>query len=190
MSSDVVRAISPVVGALEGLGIAYRIGGSVASSALGVPRSTLDIDIVCDIESQHVDAFAAGLGGDYYVDADMIREAIAQRSSFNVIFVPTMTKVDVFVKRGGIFDREVFRRVVHIPLEEGSREFDVTTAEDIVLRKLEWFKLGGGVSERQWLDVVGVLRVQMDQIDGDYLRKWADTLDVLPLLLKAMGEAQ
>jgi hypothetical protein len=111
-------------------------------------------------------------------------------SSFNLVYVPTMTKVDVFVNRGGIFDREVFRRVVRMPLEEGSRDFDVTTAEDIVLRKLEWFKLGGGVSERQWHDVVGVLRVQKDAIDNEYLRKWADALDVLPLLLKALSEAR
>lgn len=189
MSSDVVRALEPLVATLEKLSIEYRIGGSVASSALGVPRSTIDVDIECAIELEHVDAFVSALRAAYYVDGDMIRDAIARRASFNVIFLETVTKVDVFVHRLGPYDREAFARGVRLALEPGTREFDVVTAEDIVLRKLDWYRLGGGISERQWLDVVGVLRVQGARIDRDYLRRWADLLDLTKLLDRALSEA-
>jgi hypothetical protein len=134
MSSDVVRALEPVVAALEVLGVAYRVGGSVASSALGVPRSTLDVDLVTELGLQHAEAFAKRLADAYYVDADMIRDAIRRRASFNVVHLETMTKVDVFIRRDGAFDREVFSRNARMTLEDGARSFDVTTAEDIILR--------------------------------------------------------
>jgi hypothetical protein len=190
MSSDVVRALEPVVDALEKLGVPYRIGGSVASSALGVPRSTLDVDLVCALALEHVDAFVTALAPAYYVDADMIRDAITRRSSFNLIMLDTMTKVDVFVHRGGLYDREAFARVVRMSLEPGTREFDLVTAEDVVLRKLDWYRQGGGVSERQWQDVIGVLRVQAGALDLAYLEKWAALLDVAPLLHRAFAEAK
>lgn len=189
MSSDVVLALEPVVAAFESLGVAYRVGGSVASSALGVPRSTLDVDVVCELARGQVAAFVAQLAGAFYIDADMINDAIARRASFNVVHLSTMTKVDVFVRKNGAFDRECFGRSTRLPLEEGTREFDLTTAEDIVLRKLEWYALGGGISERQWLDVLGVLRVQKDALDHAYLRKWAKEINVLTLLERAFTEA-
>jgi hypothetical protein len=189
LSSDVVRALEPVIAALEQLGIAYRIGGSVASSALGVPRSTLDVDVVCELALDHVQAFVRQVESAYYVDSDMIRDAIGRRSSFNVIHLETMTKVDVFVRKDGSYDREVFARATRCSLEDATREFDLTTAEDIVLRKLEWFRLGGEVSERQWLDVLGVLRVQQPSIDAVYMRRWAGVLGVADLLERALGLA-
>jgi hypothetical protein len=100
-----------------------------------------------------------------------------------------MTKVDVFVRKNGAFDRECFARLTRMPLEEGAREFDLTTAEDIVLRKLEWYALGGGISERQWLDVIGVLKVQSSKLDVEYMRKWASEIEVLELLDRALTEA-
>lgn len=189
MSTDVVRALEPVVAALEQLGIAYRIGGSVASSALGVPRSTLDVDVVCELTLEHVEAFVGPLVEAYYVDAEMIRDAVRRQSSFNLIHLETMTKVDVFVRKDGSYDREVFARATRCSLEPATREFDLTTAEDIVLRKLEWFRLGGELSERQWLDVLGVLRVQQPTIDLVYMRRWAGVLGVADLLERALGLA-
>jgi len=102
----------------------------------------------------------------------------------------TMTKVDVFVQRGGLYDRETFRRVVRMSLEPGTREFDLVTAEDIVLRKLDWYRLGGGISERQWNDVIGVLRVQGSAIDWEYLTTWADLLELTKLLDRARKELE
>lgn len=100
-----------------------------------------------------------------------------------------MLKVDVFVQRGGAYDDEVFARVTRRSLEEGTRDFDLTTAEDIILRKLERFRLGGGISECQWGDVLGVLRVQGEALDCDYLRKWGAVVGVSDLLERALTEA-
>jgi len=189
MSSDIVRAVEPVVTALEALGVAYRIRGSVASSALGVPRATIDVDVVAELGDVHVDPLTRALEAAYYVDGDMIRDAVRRRSSFYVIHLDTMLKVDVFVKRAGSYYREVFTRGTRRSLEEGTREFELTTAEDIILRKLEWFRLGDEVSERQWRDAIGVLRVQRASLDVAYLRKWAGEVGVAELLERALREA-
>lgn len=190
LGSEVVAALTPVVEAFELLGVDYRIGGSVASSALGVPRSTLDADVVCEIEDEHVDAFVARLKADFYVDADMIRDAIRTRSSFNVIHLASMMKVDVFVKRGDAFSRESFARVVRKTLEDdpAAKSFDLTTAEDVILRKLEWYEQGGRVSDRQWKDVLGVIAVQREALDYAYLEQWAHVLGVDELLARARRE--
>lgn len=186
--NDVVEALAPVVEMLERLGVRYRVGGSVASSALGVPRSTLDVDIACELGLAHVANFVAGLREGYYVDADMISDAIRRRATFNLVHLATMLKVDVFIRKGRAFDAQAFERVTRRPLDiaQGARSFDLTTAEDIILHKLEWYRLGGEISERQWLDLVGVLKVQATAIDVAYLRRWARELGVEDLLERAL----
>jgi hypothetical protein len=189
--NEVVDALEPVVDALEALGVRYRVGGSVASSALGVPRSTLDVDIACELDLGQVAQFVASLSDRYYIDGDMISDAIRRRASFNLVHLATMLKVDVFIRKGRAFDAQSFERVTRKPLDvaAGARSFDLTTAEDIILHKLEWYRLGDEISERQWLDVVGVLKVQARAIDLAYLRHWASALEVLDLLERALHEA-
>ncbi|HEY6039028.1 MAG TPA: hypothetical protein VIV58_32320 [Kofleriaceae bacterium] len=121
----------------------------------------------------------------------MIRDAITRESCFNVIHLATMLKVDLFVRRSRAFEDVAFERAVRRPLDvaAGAREFDLTTPEDIILHKLEWFRAGGGVSDRQWHDVVGVLAIQRDQLDRDYLEHWAEELGVADLLARALSDA-
>lgn len=190
-SNDVVAALEPVVDALVALGVRYRVGGSVASSALGVPRSTLDVDVACELRLGHVPPLVARLIGTYYIDADMVSDAVRRESWCNLIHLATMLKVDLFIRRTRPFEEAAFERSVRRPLDPdpGAREFDLTTAEDIVLHKLEWFRAGGGVSERQWRDAVGVLAVQRDVIDHAYLDRWAEDLGVADLLAVARAEA-
>jgi hypothetical protein len=189
--SDLVAALAPVVAALEGAGAAYRIGGSVASSALGVPRSTLDVDVVTDLGPEQVAGFASALEADYYVDADMIRDAIARRACFNLIHLATMLKIDVFIVGLRPFDRVAFARRVDRPLgeEPDARTFALRSPEDVILKKLEGYRIGGEVSERQWTDAVGVLKIQGGRLDLDYLRRWAADLGVADLLAKALAHA-
>jgi hypothetical protein len=187
--NEIVVALEPVVDVLERLGVRYRVGGSVASSALGVPRSTLDVDISCELRAEQAAAFAAALVSTYYVDPDMIREAARRRASFNLIHLSTMLKVDVFIRKETPFERESFERFVTVPLEEGGRTFAVTTPEDIILHKLDWYQLGGAISERQWHDVLGVIRVQRTALDLVYLRRAASMLGVVELLERALAEA-
>jgi hypothetical protein len=130
------------------------------------------------------------LQADYYVDGDMIHDAIRRRASFNVIHLATMMKVDVFVLGARPFDRVAFARVINEPLgDDRERSFPLTTPEDIVIHKLDWYRLGGGVSERQWADVLGVLKLQGDALDRAHLAHWAKEIGVTDLLERALAEA-
>jgi len=99
-----------VIDALEKLGVRYLIGGSLASAIYGVPRATMDADLVADLRVEHAEALARALADAFYVDAEMIRDAVRQQRSFNVIHLETAFKVDVFVRsnRSGVMARSVF----------------------------------------------------------------------------------
>jgi len=191
MDADLLLALTPVVEALERVGANCRIGGSVASSIHGVPRTTLDVDLVADLHPDHAFPLVEQLREAYYIDLDRVRDAIARRAAFNVIHLATMIKVDVFVLSDRPFDRAAFDRAVEDTLEPGAdaRPFHVTSAEDIVLHKLAWFRLGGEVSERQWRDAVGVIKVRAGDLDLDHMRRWAADLGVADLLERALTEA-
>lgn len=188
---DLVAAISPVVDAFQALSVDYSLVGSVASSAHGIARATLDADIVADLRAQHVQPLVAALVDDYYIDADAAAEAVSRRAMFNVVHLATMLKVDIYVLTGRPFDQASFQRRTAARLDDASdaREYSVGTPEDTVLHKLEWYRDGGEVSERQWGDVVGVLRVQSDALDLDYMRRWATSLDLSDLLDRALAAA-
>ena len=190
-TGDVTAAVTPVVETLEALDVSYRIGGSVATSAYGTPRATLDVDMVCDLGLSAVQLFVTALEDRYYVDADMVRDAIRRRASFNVIHLETMLKVDIFVLKRRSFDQQAFRRGLEDTLAEveGARRFMLSTPEDMILHKLEWFRLGGEISERQWHDVLGVLKVQSSSLDRFYLDHWAGQLGLEDLLHRAMVDA-
>jgi hypothetical protein len=186
---DELVAVEPVADALESLGIEFYVGGSVASSAYGVSRSTADVDLVAAIGLEHVDALVARLEASYYVEATQIAQAIRSRTSFNVLHLETMYKVDVFVMKDRPFDQEARRRTRSMSLAEDSdRLFAIASPEDTILSKLEWYREGGEQSERQWMDVAGVIRVQRDTLDRAYLASWAERLGVTDLLQRALAE--
>lgn len=187
--ADLVTALRPVVAAFDALGVRYFLGGSVASSAHGVARASLDADVVAELNPAHVDRLAQQLAGAYYVPIEQMRTAAAERRSFNLIHLASMFKIDVFVSKGRPFDRSAAGRARSHPIgEHTDTPFFVASAEDTILAKLEWFRLGGGTSERQWWDIVGVLRVGTE-IDREYLRRWAEALGVTDLLDRAFADA-
>ena len=178
-----------VLDVFDELGIEYMVGGSLASSIHGDPRATRDVDIIATITTTQAPLVEQRLASNFYVDARMIADAIEHRSSFNVIH-RTGFKVDVFVLPERAWDRVAFTRRLSMPCPgEPIRRIFVRTAEDIVLKKLEWFRQGGAVSERQWRDVLGVLRVRRGQLDEGYLRRWARDLGIEDLLDQAAAEA-
>ena len=187
-----LAAVTPVVEALEHLGVAYYIGGSVASQAYGAARSTLDVDLVADLGPQHVAPLANALEDSYYVSRSMISEAVSRRSCFNVIHTATSFKVDVFCVKNRSYDRLAIRRArkESIDAANPALQFALASPEDVVLAKLEWFRLGDEISQLQWRDVVTVLKVQQHCIDRQYLEQWAAELGVGDLLAKAWKEAE
>jgi len=188
--SDLVAALRPVAEALDALGVRYYLGGSVASSAHGIARASLDADVVAELEPDHVDSLVNRLESAYYIPADRLRSAVAARTSCNFIHLATMFKIDVFVSKGRPFDRQAADRARPQPIDEapGAPRFSIASPEDTVLAKLEWFRLGGETSERQWWDVVGILKVTADA-DRTYLRRWAASLGVADLLERALSDA-
>ena len=186
---DIIEVTLKVVRVFEELHIAYHIGGSLASSSFGVPRATLDADLVADIKPAHASIIFQLLKEEFYVDVEMILEAIEHQSSFNIIHLDTMFKVDIFVLKDRLFDRQAFtRRFEKNISEDTSEKLFFATPEDIVLKKLEWYKAGGEVSERQWNDVIGVLKIQRMRLDMAYLKRWAEVLGISNLLKKALEE--
>jgi hypothetical protein len=186
---DILITLEPLVEALEELGVPYHIGGSVASSIYGLPRLTIDVDIIADLHLEYIRPLVIRLQKDYYIDEDMIRDAIRRRSSFNVIHLDTMLKVDVYIPKSRAFDQEELRRVQQEVLLEGTRPFNVASPEGTILNKLEWYRMGGEVSDRQWNDILGVLKVQGTHLDMAFLKRWAANLKVTDLLERALVDA-
>lgn len=182
---DVLRA---VVAAFERLGIGYAVGGSLASSLYGEARYTRDADIAVEPFPGLERALAGGFGGEYYVSVDAITAAVRGRSAFNIIHTPSAFKVDIFVVTDEGFERSLMARRAPAPGSEAEAHPLVwVSAEDIVLLKLRGFRLGNEVSERQWLDVLGVVRTQADRLDSAYLDHWAGELGVRDLWERARG---
>lgn len=181
-------AAQEIAEAFDALSVPYAVGGSVASSLHGVPRATMDVDFVAALRLEHVDAFVQRLEATYYVDAASIREAVISRDSFNVIRNETVLKVDVFVVANDALAREELARAREVTTVTG-QTFRVVSAEDIVVEKLRWWKLGGGVSDRQWRDAAGVLKIQGARFDREYAKRRADAIGVGELLEQVLQDA-
>lgn len=175
---------------LERLGVPYLVGGSLASSLHGTPRATQDVDLIAELRLQHVPALMVALEETFYVDHEMIRDAIRRRSSFNVIHLETMFKVDVFILKDDPASRqEMERRQVYRILDNPRRDLVIASAEDSILQKLYRYQLGAGVSDRQWNDVLGVVKTQGGQLDMPYLTRTAALLNVEDLFQQACRDA-
>lgn len=181
-----MNPLSALIAVLDRLAISYLIGGSHASSARGVRRASLDVDLLAAIPAAKVDQLAAALGRDWYADAGQMRDAISRGRSFNLIFIPQAEKFDIFPASEEFHRSQLTRATVETVEFAGETiACRVATAEDILLAKLRWYKDGGEVSERQWRDVAGIVATN-PSLDVAYLQHWAARLDVLRLLARAM----
>lgn len=190
--SEIQEALIPLIRTFEEMGISYYIGGSVASSVYGIARATMDIDMVSNLKERHVNLLLQKLEQTYFIDKNMILDAIKTNSTFNLIHFETGLKIDVFILKEKGYYREAFERRKKdiISDEPGTIQVYLCSAEDSVLSKLEWYRLSDYVSERQWKDVLGIIKVQGDLLDKKYLFKWSKELDVFDLLEKALLEAK
>jgi hypothetical protein len=177
---DPIRFAGRIAQVLDSLGIRYVIGGSVASSFYGEPRSTLDLDIMIEADEAAARALADALKDEFYVDADAAAGAVHESSTFNAIHTASSMKVDFFIAES----RDAVRRQL-----DRRRRLDVEGAalwfyapEDIIVRKLVWFRNGGEVSERQWNDVTSMLRLLRDRLDLPHLARAAEEFGVTDLL--------
>jgi len=191
IAPDLLAAVGPLLDLLQAIGVRHYVGGSIASSAHGVARASIDADVVAELRPDHAERLTLALGGDYYVPEARVRDGIARRASFNLIHLETMLKVDVFVSKDRPFDRRAMDRArPSSPETADERPLPLASAEDTVLAKLEWFRRGGEASERQWTDVLGVLRASGESLDRRYLEDGARELAVSDLLVRALEEAE
>lgn len=191
MTGSPLEATARLARVFEELSVRYALVGSVASSLQGVPRATADADLIADLPEDRVGVLVRLLEEEFYIDEAAVREALARTSMFNVVHLGTGYKVDVYLTGGEPFQqsRLARRKPVRILGEEGAEVY-VATPEDVILGKLAWFRLGKETSTRQFIDVLGVLRLQGDRMDLEYLQRWADVLEVGDLLERAFQEAE
>jgi hypothetical protein len=171
-----------VTDAFADVGVQCRIVGSVASSRLGAVRATLNVDIIAALELSSLIPWLEHLKPAFYVEEELIRDALETQRSFNLIHLETMLKVDVFPLKNREYDRVAFSRVVLNTLP-------FMTAEDVLLGKLEWYRAGDEISDRQWSDILGILRASTT-FDLEYARHWASEIGVDDLLTRALGESE
>jgi len=191
MQNEPIEVTLKVTHVLESLSIPYLIGGSLASALYGMVRTTQDSDPVAEMQPEHLQLFISALQDEFYLDEEMIAESIQRHSSFNIIHRETMFKVDVFIPRPCPFlQSQLIRARMQTFLFETEVSAKFASPEDTILAKLEWYRLGNEVSERQWRDVLGVLKTRAGTLELSYLQKWADELKVSDLLERALKEME
>ena len=190
MLANVLQATYLVTDVLENMGINYAVCGSLASSAHGMIRTTMDVDLIADLRQEHVSMFVAMLEGSFFIDDEMIRSSIEHHRSFNIIHLESMFKVDIFTPTQRVFDQNQLSRRQETKLGKEQIRLFILSPEDIVLAKLEWYRLGGEVSDQQWRDILGVLLIKQDQLDRDYMQKMADQMNTTDLLERAFQEVR
>lgn len=185
-TEELAATLQTIKQALDTLGVEWAVGGSLASAAYGEPRATNDIDVIASLDEAGARGFTQLLGSDFYCDDETAIEAVRQHGSFNVIDHRSLLKVDVFVPPPGPLGQGQLTRRRELALM-ADLELPVLAPEDVILQKLRWFEMGGGVSDRQWRDLVEVLR--SGPLDHAYLDRVARATHLESLLHRARREA-
>ncbi len=190
MQNEPIEVTLRVTGVLEKLGVPYIIGGSLASTLYGMVRTTQDSDIITEMRPEDIQLFVSSLQDEFFIDEEMIADSIQHNSSFNIIHRETTFKVDIFIPRPRPFQQSQLARAQRQTFEIGTEiSANFASPEDTILSKLEWYRLGGEVSERQWRDILGVLKTRAGELDLGYLQKWAADLKIADLLKRALNES-
>lgn len=188
--TDPLTLARKIADILEPLNIPYIVGGSVASSLLGETRATQDLNLAIDISASQAEQLINAMLSEFYISESAVAEAEEQKTSFNVIYLPSMEKADIFVLPLDSFSRsKMNRRQLHVCGDDSKGSIYIYSAEDIILQKMRWYKQTRSESQKQWRDVLGVLKVQGERLDFNYLHQWAESLMLVDLLAQAFKQA-
>lgn len=187
--SELAQALGPVVEELSRLNVRYYIGGSVAGWIHGAIRSTDDVDVAAELDEGTALQLTAALQGEFYVNQTTALDAVRRRACFHLIHLATSFKIGVFVSQDRAFDRSVQERAITSDFGDAdSLSVRFATAEDIILLKLAWYRLGQEASERQWSDLTRIAKIHGHQLDEQYLQHWTAELSVADLLDRLLAE--
>ena len=190
MPGDAVSTLLQLVSVFDELGLTYAVGGSLASSMYGEPRATHDVDLLIDLPLAQLPELLARLTDEFYVSEEAARRAVDTGSSFNLVHLTSGHKIDLFVAGPSLLDVMQLETCRAGSLRDGAPSVRVTAPAVIILRKLAWFRSGGETSERQWRDVIGMLRVQGPSLSLDDVREVALGMGLTDLLDRAVTEAR
>ncbi|HEV3386605.1 MAG TPA: hypothetical protein VG097_17440 [Gemmata sp.] len=176
---------------LDRLGIAYAIGGSVASSFHGASRMTRDADLTVEPFPTKEDLFISAFpSSEFYLSPIAVRDALRTHSTFNILHPATGYKIDLFVRKDEPFELMAFARRGQYQLPDAPAEpVHFYSPEDTILFKLRWYRLTNETSERQWTDVLNLIKTLQDRLDIAYLDHWAIEIGVKDLLDRVRQQA-
>lgn len=181
--TDLLRHITEI---LDRLGVPYAVVGSVASSLYGDPRLTNDVDIVADLKFENVEQFIKEFPPeDFYVSETAVREAIQNHGQFNVIHSESGYKADIVIPSISAFDRSQLGRRIRVRSDNPEVDAFFATPEDVILKKLEYFREGG--SEKHLRDIAGILKLKGTEVDRGYIEHWSDQLGVAEIWQKIIS---
>lgn len=184
------EAFQQIRKALDSAGVVYAICGSWASTVHGEPRHTNDIDFVTNLDGQSLGPFLEALGGGFYSDFESALEALHRGRPFNVIHQKLGYKFDFFPVVDKHGNAELDRRIAVALPGLDPEMVPVITAEDTILAKLRWYREGGEVSERQLRDIEGIIATSGEQLDRDYLERWAQSMGLAELYRRETNKKQ
>jgi hypothetical protein len=169
----------------EELGISYYITGGVAAISYGEPRTTQDLDLVMAISLDVIDRLSDALteAGFYVPGIDDVKSG--RMRTLQIIEMESISRADLVVAGTDEFERLKFARRRVIEFEGTALYF--ASPEDVILNKLRWRQRSG--SEKQWRDVLGVLKVQAENLDYGYMRELAEQLGLVDALNQAVTES-
>jgi len=180
-----IDVLSDVARRLDSLGLPWMLVGSYASGYYGEPRFTKDIDIVVGYQEADAERITAAFTEAYYVDAQMLREAIRHETLANIIHEETLFKIDICPAKKDAYSQQALARRQRIDL--GGFSVWIATAEDVILSKLVWNRLSP--SELQLQDAAEIIKIY-ENLDIHYLQQWAQQLGVAEDLEKLLKEAK
>jgi hypothetical protein len=180
------KSLEKLISIIEAAGIPYAVCGSLSSGFHGQPRATNDTDIIIAPTQDQLAMLLKSLEAGYYVSSEGAFEAMKMRSIFNVIDNELGWKADLIFRQDNPYQLSKFDRRRRVKLM--GIDLWVLSPEDVILSKLDWARDSG--SDLQFRDVFGVIKVQWDKLDWDYLRRWAKDLDVEKNLEKIKEEVK
>lgn len=169
MIDGLLSLLSDITSAFEVLDIPWVLGGSLASSYYGEPRTTMDADIAIVARGENLVSLFDELRGKFYVPEPALSMIGVDGGSFNVVDTVRGVKVDIFVLGDGLLDLNQILRRVRATIPDFPGDCWITAPEDVVLRKLSWWR-DAGESDRQWRDLFEVLRSVGHSMDMQYLQ--------------------